>query len=144
MLVGQGDLNPRPPEPHFRVCLGTYADISFPEHLTSVRTCPHACENARIRRHRGHHVPLLATPGAELDVSSDSDVTRGLRASNAVRTRDGKTIAVIDAKEERDPDAGREGEEPHLLVATGDPLRVRAQHGSQAIFALNSDKLTYW
>jgi hypothetical protein len=35
---------PRPPEPHWRVCLGTYADISFSEHVTAVRTCPHMCE----------------------------------------------------------------------------------------------------
>src|SRR5205823_334047 len=47
---GRGDLNPRPPEPHLRVCLGTYADISFPEHLTSVPTCLHIRENARSRR----------------------------------------------------------------------------------------------
>src|SRR5947207_8133347 len=42
--------NRRPPECHFRVCLGTYANTSCPEHLTSVWTCPHMCENARVRR----------------------------------------------------------------------------------------------
>ncbi len=47
---GRGDLNPRPPEPHLRLCLGTSADISFRQQFTSVWTCPHMCENTRIRR----------------------------------------------------------------------------------------------
>jgi len=49
-LVGQGDLNPRQPEPHLRHCLGTSADISFRQQFTSVSTCPHMCESALIRR----------------------------------------------------------------------------------------------
>src|SRR5438105_1264738 len=47
---GRRDLNPRPPEPHLRVYLGTYADISCPEHVTSVSSNPRMCESARIRR----------------------------------------------------------------------------------------------
>ena len=44
-----GDI-PRSPEPHFRVCLGTYADISFRQQFTSVSTCLHVCEGAQTRR----------------------------------------------------------------------------------------------
>src|SRR5437763_7309488 len=47
---GRRDLNPRVPEPHLRVYLGTYADVSFRQQFTSVPTCPHMRENARIRR----------------------------------------------------------------------------------------------
>lgn len=49
-LVGQGDLNARPPEPHFRVCLGTYADTSLPQNLSAIWTRPGMSGRRQIRR----------------------------------------------------------------------------------------------
>jgi hypothetical protein len=41
--------NLRPPDEQLRFCLGTYADISVPQYLTSVPTCQHLSGNVNVR-----------------------------------------------------------------------------------------------
>ena len=49
-LVGHAGLESRDHlNSHLRVCLATYADISFRQQFTSVWTCPDLCESARSR-----------------------------------------------------------------------------------------------